>query len=1089
MSSPRLNPYLFVVILVIAAVILPLSVTAGTWSGQKSAYELILGKLEKADPKSMNLEQAQAFIDDLKSLAQTEALLPSSIYGSTATGGKRGESSAWEKRVAAQMASTGQMIGSTGTADAATILKGGQALLPDGSGEAQSWMQDKLRGVLPETDNKMAAGAMNAATGELARGTTNMASGLAMSQVGLSDKTNANNSLNQMALRSGLEGAKGAAAASPVYALNHMEVDYTLSGSGIDEYSALMVQPLWNNKDLHHNVFMQASYSNKDVTDTASDTGSRRDTVNTGLAYRWITPNEQHMFGVNSFFDHQWPYNHNRMSMGLDYKTSLYGVAINKYFGLTDWRDRSDGYQEKALGGEDVEFSGRLPQVPELEGFIKGYHWAQEKTDVINPDGRDIWGYQFAAEYTPINAFSIRSAISKDNEMNRAEGEITLRLNYTFGQGWDDLWSRPRYNLDSVVSRRFEKVRRTNEIRVQTRQNPNVTAQVTFAQGANVNVGQSLAFGTTVTTTSAAGNAATVVFGSGARLDIGQGTSVRLEKDKVVLISGLMQYTSGTGGITTIIVPNGTINLLGTDVDVRVSGSTTTLRVRDGAADFKDESGTTRVNKEQLAESQSGDSAAPQLRASGTAIYETHASEAHDQLDLVGPTPSNSKAAPYARADVSVSGTMSVGQTLTFTVPLSAAVTVSGAPQLAFTLGGQDRLADYASGSGTTSLTFTYTVVSADETLSTIIAQTIEKNGGTLTGTNGAPMILTVSGTSSGTVPDLVAPTISGLTVAASGGSPSGTNDVLTFTLDASETLVKSGNPTLTLDIGGVTRTATFASITSGNAIFTYTVQAGDSDTDGITVTALNIAANELTDGSGNDLDTTLTLPQNMSITITTLMGLSTCPSGDLSAPANSGCARLFGADPTSLNDVMVYAGDVPGTTTDFFVRRCDLGMTWNGTACTGTRSTMQWKDSLTQSATTDVLSGTAWDAVAAANGVTNTNLLLADASGVHAAANSCNALPGGGWYLPAVSEVDVMYKNLIGTDDIDHPLPTVNSDLDDDRSGTTGPLRSSFNTTGSYYWSSSEDGTNGAWVQRFSDGIQTGSYKTYTHYVRCARR
>ena len=155
------------------------------------------------------------------------------------------------------------------------------------------------------------------------------------------------------------------------------------------------------------------------------------------------------MFGVNSFFDHQWPYHHNRMSMGLDYKNTLYGVAFNKYLGLSDWRGRSDGYDEKALGGEDLEFSGRLRQAPELELFVKGYHWAQEETDVVNPDGTDIWGYQLAAEYTPINAFSVRSAISKDNEMNRAAGELTVRLNYTFGQGWDDLWQRPHYNLVS----------------------------------------------------------------------------------------------------------------------------------------------------------------------------------------------------------------------------------------------------------------------------------------------------------------------------------------------------------------------------------------------------------------------------------------------------------------------------------------------------------------------------------------------------------------------------------------------------------------------------------------------------------------
>src|SRR5690606_27619151 len=131
-------------------------------------------------------------------------------------------------------------------------------------------------------------------------------------------------------------------------------------------------------------------------------------------------------------------------------------------------------------------------------------------------------GYQVAAEYTPVNAFTLRTSATKDNEMDDFEGEITLRLNYRFGQGFADFWKRPAPHLDSVVERRFDKVRRNNEIRVQVRQDPNVTARVTFAQGANVSAGQALAFGTLVTTGGGAGDGATIVFGNGARLDVGQ---------------------------------------------------------------------------------------------------------------------------------------------------------------------------------------------------------------------------------------------------------------------------------------------------------------------------------------------------------------------------------------------------------------------------------------------------------------------------------------------------------------------------------------------------------------------------------------
>lgn len=1054
-------------------------------------------KLEEVDPEALSLAEARSVLHELKALARAEYRVAQGYAWSPVRAEEEREYSDLERRIAQEVIATGQMLGGDPRFDdvVSALAQRGQGLFSEGSGLTQGWVRENLREVLPAIDNKMAEAAMNAAANEIARGAGNMAGGFAGAATGLGGegRYDAAGALKRTALRSGLEGVKAAAAASEIEALRRLELEYSLSGDGIDEYSALTVQPLWDSEDKRHNLFAQASYSNKQIEDIGAETSERRDTVNAGLAYRYVTKDEQHMFGANAFFDHQWPYHHNRASLGLDYKTSLYGVSFNKYFGLSDWRGRDDGFEEKALGGEDLELSGRLPQAPEFELFAKGYHWSRERTPVRNPDGGDIWGYQVAAEYTPVNAFTIRSQATKDNEMDDLEGQITLRLNYNLGQGFDDLWERPSYNLASVLDRRFEKVRRTNDIRVQARQDPDVTARVTFAQGANVSAGQSLAFGMSITTGGAAGDGATVVFGNGARLDLGQSTQALLEADRVVLTSGIIQFTSASGGITVIAVPGGTIDLIGTDVDVRVAGGATTLRVRDGAADFTDESGATRLSAEQLAESQSGDALPPQLRAEGTAQYAAHAEAAHTQLNLVGPQPSNPKAAPFADEEVSVTGALGVGQTLTFTVPLSAPVSVTGSPQLAFTLGGQARLAGYASGSGTDSLVFTYVFTGADETLSGVAAQEIEKNGGTLLGANGAPMLRTVTGTRAGSVLDEVAPTIASLTASSSGGDPANTGDVITVTLNASEDLLASGAPSLSLDVGGNARTAAFSAISSGNAEFTYTVQAGELDGDGITVTAINTGANELEDASGNDLDPTFALPSNTGIDVATVMlGQVTCPAGDLSALANAGCARLFGADPASIDDVMIYAGDVPGTSTDFFVRRCDLGASWDGAACSGGAGT-QWKDDNTESDTTNIGTGTAWDNDNARDGPGNTALLVADGSGAHPAAEGCDALDAealpGGWYLPGISELDVIYANLVATDDDEHPLPTVNQNDDDPPPVGVGPLRDSFAVGGSFYWSSSEDGSNGAWRQRFDGGAQYTIVKTTDRLVRCARR
>lgn len=77
-------------------------------------------------------------------------------------------------------------------------------------------------------------------------------------------------------------------------------------------------------------------------------------------------------------------------------------------------------------------------------------------------------------------------------------------------------------------------------------------------------------------------------------------------------------------------------------------------------------------------------------------------------------------------------GNYNTGQTLTFTVTFSSAVTVSGTPELVLNVGGTTRDANYASGSGTATLTFTYTIQSSDSATG-ISTSSINLNGGTIT--------------------------------------------------------------------------------------------------------------------------------------------------------------------------------------------------------------------------------------------------------------------------------------------------------------------------------------------------------------------
>ncbi len=77
----------------------------------------------------------------------------------------------------------------------------------------------------------------------------------------------------------------------------------------------------------------------------------------------------------------------------------------------------------------------------------------------------------------------------------------------------------------------------------------------------------------------------------------------------------------------------------------------------------------------------------------------------------------------------------------------------------------------------------------------------------------------------------------------------------------------------------------------------------------------------------------------------------------------------------------------------------------------------------------------------------------------------------GAEWYVPANNELKLIWQNS-----------TYNG-------GLLNLAVMGVDTTGNYYWSSTQNSTNHAWVQRFSDGNQTNSGKSNFYRVRCVRR
>ena len=239
----------------------------------------------------------------------------------------------------------------------------------------------------------------------------------------------------------------------------------------------------------------------------------------------------------------------------------------------------------------------------------------------------------------------------------------------------------------------------------------------------------------------------------------------------------------------------------------------------------------------------------------------THAgiSESIYKVDTTAPTVSS-----LSITSTAPNNTYKIGNKIQVTVTFSETVTVdttNGTPTLTLRVGSEDKAASYESGTGTTGLVFAYTVAAGDEDTDgiSLASNRLLFNGGTITDSIGNPATLRHSAFKSKATHkvDATAPRVSSLAITSSPSSHSTykLGEKIQTTVTFSENVVVSGTPQLTLAIGTENKTATYiGGAGTANLIFRYTVAAGDTDTDGISVEANQLSLNggTMADAVGN---------------------------------------------------------------------------------------------------------------------------------------------------------------------------------------------------------------------------------------------
>jgi hypothetical protein len=235
----------------------------------------------------------------------------------------------------------------------------------------------------------------------------------------------------------------------------------------------------------------------------------------------------------------------------------------------------------------------------------------------------------------------------------------------------------------------------------------------------------------------------------------------------------------------------------------------------------------------------------------------------------------NTAATPVAPVNSSTAnGTYHIGDVITLTLEFSEPVLVNGTPRLQLETGIIDRFATYSSGSGSSTLSFQYTVQAGDTSadLDQLSAHALSLNGGTIRDAAGNNAILTLAAPgASGSlganadlvIEDTTAPTVS-LVASTTANGTYGIGAVITVTVQFSEAVLVSGSPQLQLETGATDRLATYSSGSGSDTLsFQYTVEVGDTsaDLDQLSATALSLNGGTIRDGAGNNAVLTLPAP------------------------------------------------------------------------------------------------------------------------------------------------------------------------------------------------------------------------------------
>ena len=234
-----------------------------------------------------------------------------------------------------------------------------------------------------------------------------------------------------------------------ITSLRLIELETKVRDSAKPHFRILSVFELTDNE--YDAILSQLSFS----------TFNDRETINAGLVYRKFNTSKTLMYGANMFFDQQLHTGHQRLGLGLEFKSSVYDFNLNFYDARSSIH-HVDGVPEVVASGYDAEIGMVVPYVPWAKIYYKAYQWNNETLNIKNGENLSIY-------MEPTSRVSLEAGLQNDNTVSSKK--TFVKLNYIICCA--DEKSRPSmfsvstqaFNYTPLDNKRmYEKVRRENNI-------------------------------------------------------------------------------------------------------------------------------------------------------------------------------------------------------------------------------------------------------------------------------------------------------------------------------------------------------------------------------------------------------------------------------------------------------------------------------------------------------------------------------------------------------------------------------------------------------------------------------------------------